>query len=146
MASSDNTKNNTMPKILLKYLFIINVFLFCMPAISQELVHTSSSIPTNLNTKSFSVAEGLSQSTVTAISEDQDGYVWIGTLNGLNRFDGKEFKKYYSNDTSGLSSSFIQSIIYDGKRLLIGTDNGLNIYNQDTDKFEKVKNLNIPVW
>lgn len=146
MASSDNTKNNTMPKILLKYLFIINVFLFCMPAISQELVHTSSSIPTNLNTKSVSVAEGLSQSTVTAISEDQDGYVWIGTLNGLNRFDGKEFKKYYSNDSSGLSSSFIQSIIYDGKRLLIGTDNGLNIYNQDTDKFEKVKNLNIPVW
>ncbi|MDN5501860.1 MAG: hypothetical protein L0G80_18285, partial [Shewanella sp.] len=109
-----------MPKILLKYLFIINVFLFCMPAISQELVHTSSSIPTNLNTKSFSVAEGLSQSTVTAISEDQDGYVWIGTLNGLNRFDGKEFKKYYSNDSSGLSSSFIQSIIFDGKRLLIG--------------------------
>ncbi|WP_283771950.1 two-component regulator propeller domain-containing protein, partial [Shewanella sp. 8A] len=135
-----------MPKILLKYLFIINVFLFCMPAISQELVHTSSSIPTNLNTKSFSVAEGLSQSTVTAISEDQDGYVWIGTLNGLNRFDGKEFKKYYSNDSSGLSSSFIQSIIFDGKRLLIGTDNGLNIYNEDTDKFEKVKNLNIPVW
>ncbi|MFB2650520.1 EAL domain-containing protein [Shewanella mangrovisoli] len=135
-----------MPKALLKYLFILNIFLYCTPAISQELVRTSSTIPIKLNTKSFSVPEGLSQSTVTAISEDQDGYVWIGTLNGLNRFDGKDFKKYYSNDNSGLSSSFIQSIIFDGQRLLIGTDNGLNIYNQNTDRFEKVKNLDIPVW
>ncbi|QYK10530.1 EAL domain-containing protein [Shewanella mangrovisoli] len=135
-----------MPKALLKYLFILNIFLYCAPSISQELVPTSSSIPIKLNTKSFSVPEGLSQSTVTAISEDQDGYVWIGTLNGLNRFDGKEFKKYYSNDNSGLSSSFIQSIIFDGQRLLIGTDNGLNIYNENTDRFEKVKNFNIPVW
>ncbi|WP_428637134.1 two-component regulator propeller domain-containing protein, partial [Shewanella sp.] len=59
-----------------------------------------------LNGHIYSVPEGLSQSTVTSIVEDDNGYVWIGTLNGLNRFDGHEFKHYLADNKSGLPSSF----------------------------------------
>ncbi|WP_223295960.1 EAL domain-containing protein [Shewanella sediminis] len=89
-----------------------------------------------LNSETYSVPEGLSQSTVTSLVEDEDGYVWIGTLNGLNRFDGKEFKHYFADETSGLPSSFIRSLLIDKKgNLLVGTDKGLAIYNDKVDNF-----------
>ena len=93
-----------------------------------------------LNTDTYSVSEGLSQSTVTSLVEDKDGYVWIGTLNGLNRFDGENFKHYFSNtDTGNLLSSFIRSLLIDSKgRLLIGTNEGLFLYNRKLDNFNLV--------
>ncbi|WP_345939985.1 ligand-binding sensor domain-containing protein [Shewanella colwelliana] len=90
-----------------------------------------------LNVDHYNVSEGLSQSTVTSLVEDQYGYVWIGTLNGLNRFDGKTFKHYFSeNNNTSLPSSFIRSLYIDQNgRLLVGTDKGLTVYNQELDQF-----------
>ncbi|MGI2066083.1 EAL domain-containing protein [Shewanella sp. MF08487] len=133
-----------MPKALLAFALLITINSFQFSLMSQEL--TQEVIPIELRTKLFSVPEGLSQSTVTSIAEDLDGYIWIGTLNGLNRFDGREFKKFYSNDGSGLDSSFIQSAIFDGKSLFIGTDKGLNVYSPNKERFEKVKNLQNAIW
>ena len=103
-----------------------------------------------LNADTYSVPEGLSQSTVTSLVEDKDGYVWIGTLNGLNRFDGKDFKNYFSGERSGLPSSFIRSLLIDSKgNLLVGTNKGLSIYNPDSETFEPLLkgNKNITeVW
>ncbi|WP_353736276.1 two-component regulator propeller domain-containing protein, partial [Shewanella sp.] len=63
-----------------------------------------------LKVEAYSVSEGLSQSTVTSIAEDIDGYAWIGTLNGLNKFDGEDFKHYFSsNKENTIPSSFIRS-------------------------------------
>ncbi len=138
MASSDNTKNSTMPKALLKFfLFFTLVFFSCVQA--QEL-------PIALKTESYGVPEGLSQSTITSVVEDNDGYIWIGTLNGLNRFDGEDFKHFFTNDRSGLSSSFIQSLLFDNGKLFVGTDNGLNIYNSDLETFEKYPDINEAIW
>ena len=105
-----------------------------------------------LNYDSYSVAEGLSQSIVTSIVEDREGYVWIGTLNGLNRFDGTHFKHFFADDTgSGLPSSFIRSLALDPEgRLLVGTDAGLVHYNTELESFSKVphlpNNLSQAIW
>ncbi|MCG9696297.1 EAL domain-containing protein [Shewanella sp. Isolate11] len=99
----------------------------------------------------FNVAEGLSQSTVTSVVEDQYGFIWLGTLNGLNRFDGKKFKHYYSNNKNSLPSSFIRSLFIDNNnRLLVGTDKGLVVYNPESEKFDQIKTIkdiqNTPIW
>lgn len=90
-----------------------------------------------LNIDHYNVPEGLSQSTVTSVVEDKYGYVWIGTLNGLNRFDGSKFKHFYSeNNDYSLPSSFIRSLYIDKSgRLLIGTDKGLASYDYELEKF-----------
>jgi len=120
-----------MPKALFKIIFLLAIFLSTAEA--QQL-------PIALKTKSYGVPEGLSQSTVTSIIEDNDGYIWIGTLNGLNRFDGEEFKHFFAHDHSGLSSSFIQSLLFDNKKMLVGTDNGLNVYDSELESFKNKKN------
>ncbi|WP_428617305.1 two-component regulator propeller domain-containing protein, partial [Shewanella sp.] len=76
---------------------------------------TPSNIPV-LKVDHYNVPEGLSQSTVTSIVEDEQGYIWIGTLNGLNRFDGTNFTHYFAqgNDSS-LPSSFIRSLFVDAE-------------------------------
>ncbi|MBO2594920.1 EAL domain-containing protein [Shewanella algae] len=97
----------------------------------------ASAIPIQLKADVYSVPEGLSQSTVTSIAEDPDGYIWVGTVNGLNRFDGRSFKQFFSNDGSGLKSSFIRSLIYSRKyqALIVGTDSGLSKYDPETERF-----------
>ncbi|MGB0894213.1 MAG: EAL domain-containing protein [Parashewanella sp.] len=117
---------------------------------STSPIEKVSSIPDShiiLNTERYGVAEGLSQSTVTSVVEDHDGFLWIGTVNGLNRFDGTNFKAYYTED--GLPSSFIRSLfVTDEGKLLVGTDRGLAIYNNSNDDFKINNNsfINKPIW
>jgi diguanylate cyclase (GGDEF)-like protein/PAS domain S-box-containing protein len=104
-----------------------------------------------LNYDSYSVAEGLSQSIVTSIVEDNEGYVWIGTLNGLNRFDGTDFKHFFADNNSGLPSSFIRSLLIDQQgRLLVGTDAGLAVYDNSKESFKAWTNQGVsltePIW
>ena len=125
----------------------------------DKIPQSSSTIPVEqkqaailLNADTYSVPEGLSQSTVTSLVEDKDGYVWIGTLNGLNRFDGKEFKHYYADSSkSALPSSFIRSLLLDSNgHLLVGTDEGLVKFNKKTETFETVslnnKKIDGAIW
>lgn len=77
-------------------------------------------------------SDGLSQSSVMDITQDQQGLVWIATRDGLNRFDGHGFKVYYHRpgDSTSLSSSDIFDLKVDsGGDIWIGTKNGLNRLN-----------------
>ena len=79
---------------------------------------------------------GLSQSSANVIYEDSYGYLWIGTRNGLNKYDGKNFQIYEQAQDSktGLTNGYIEDIYEDGNRqLYIGTVQGLNIYNREMD-------------
>jgi signal transduction histidine kinase/ligand-binding sensor domain-containing protein/DNA-binding response OmpR family regulator len=86
-----------------------------------------------LDFNQLSQKDGLSDATITAITEDGIGYLWVGTESGLNRYDGKEFQTYYPNptDSNSLKDSYIQYLYTDiSGRLWIGTLNGgLYYYN-----------------
>ena len=96
--------------------------------------------PRNIQFTHLSQAEGLSQNAVTAIAQDQTGYIWIGTQEGLNRYNGYEFFTYEhkSGDPKSLSNSWVWDIFVDRSGVIwIGTDGGgLNRYDAATDTFE----------
>lgn len=90
---------------------------------------------------SYTVKNGLSQNAVTAIFRDSKGYVWLGTQDGLNRFDGIGFVKYKhdSNDTLTISDQYITAISEDGAgNIWVGTRNGLNKFSYTNNSFERI--------
>jgi ligand-binding sensor domain-containing protein/signal transduction histidine kinase len=81
---------------------------------------------------------GLSSSIVTSILQDHKGLVWIGTYDGLNRYDGFNFVVYRndSDDSSTLTNNVVRTITEDhNKNLLIGTQRGLCLYDRDKNRF-----------
>ncbi|OXA93863.1 hybrid sensor histidine kinase/response regulator transcription factor [Flavobacterium hercynium] len=87
--------------------------------------------------KHFQVEEGLSNNTVLTSLQDDDGFMWFGTKDGLNRFDGYRFKTYRSNadPIHSLGSNYIQSLHEYKGVIWVGTDKGLYQYNKNTDQF-----------
>ena len=86
--------------------------------------------------------EGLSQSEVYSFLKDRQGFMWIGTLDGLNRYDGYKITKYNVglNKYSSLSNNTIHSLAEDSKgRIWIGTDDGLNVLNTENQQLFKIK-------
>ena len=88
----------------------------------------------------LSITDGLSQVSVETIFEDHRGFMWFGTHDGLNRYDGYQFKQFRHDpqNTHSLSSSMITVIYEDSDNTLwIGTEGGgLNRYNSHTERFE----------
>lgn len=86
----------------------------------------------------YQVEQGLSNNTVFCVAQDQRGFVWLGTKDGLNRFDGYSFKVFrnITTDSSSLGDSFVRSLFIDAKdTLYAGTRNGLYRYDPRFEKF-----------
>ncbi|MFC4213087.1 two-component regulator propeller domain-containing protein [Pedobacter lithocola] len=84
--------------------------------------------------------EGLSSSTVSNVFQDSQGYIWLGTEDGLNRFDGYNVTVYKNepHNESSLSSNFINYILEDKQhRIWVATSYGLNLYDRYTDSFTR---------
>jgi len=84
------------------------------------------------------INNGLSHNEVTSMLKDSRGFMWFGTLSGLNRYDGYKFKvfKHSVSDTTSLDDDYIVSITEGPEnKLWIETRNGFNIYDPATDKF-----------
>ncbi|HEY5041273.1 MAG TPA: two-component regulator propeller domain-containing protein [Verrucomicrobiae bacterium] len=74
---------------------------------------------------SWNTADGLPQSSVIALTQTRDGYLWLGTLHGLVRFDGHSFTRFNVNNTPGLPGNGVIFLFEDSRtNLWIGTDNG----------------------
>ena len=86
------------------------------------------------------ITNGLSHNQVNCILKDSKGFMWFGTLSGLNKYDGYKFRvfKHIVGDTTSLNDDFIVSIAEgpDGK-LLVETRDGFNIYDPVTEKFSR---------
>ena len=113
---------------------IILLFLLFLPNISFSQNNY-------LRTRYFTLDDGLSQVSCNNLLLDNSGFIWIATENGLNRFDGKEFKhfKYSESDSLTISGNYINKLILDQSgRIWIGTlGNGLNYYNQEQEIFHR---------
>jgi len=91
----------------------------------------------------ISFQDGLSQVIVTSIIQDSKGFIWIGTFDGLNRYDGKNFVvyKHDPDDDKSISSSDINTLLEDKDgNLWIGTRDGLNMFDMKKEIFVKYKN------
>ncbi|WP_455585130.1 two-component regulator propeller domain-containing protein [Bacteroides sp.] len=88
--------------------------------------------------KNLTVADGLSNNSVKAIYQDSLGFIWLGTKNGLNRFDGYEFKTYFNhNDEFVGQSNDVVNITSDTfGNMWIGTFNGVMLFNPYTGTFQ----------
>lgn len=78
---------------------------------------------------------------ITEICQDEDGIIWIGTINGLNRYDGWTFDHIYTEegDTTSLNSNYIYELFSDSQgRLWVGTNLGLQLYDRYNNTFSSV--------
>ncbi len=112
------------------YLYIISFL--CLTALS--------SFGQKINLQKFSVKDGLCQSTVKQIEQDNYGNLWLATNYGLSKFNGKTFENYTTSN--GLPSNDISSLLYTNEQLFIGTRKGLCMFNgskiEHVDLFQKV--------
>jgi len=105
------------------------------------MLFTSAFLKAQNNQFQFShldINNGLSHNDVTCIFKDGQGFMWFGTLSGLNRYDGYKFKifKHTVSDTTTLDDDYIVSISEGpDNKLWIETRNGFNIYDPATEKF-----------
>ena len=86
----------------------------------------------------LSTEQGLSQSRVDHMLQDRRGFIWIGTYNGLNRYDGYRFKTYKPdpNNANSLGGLLVSALFEDRSGILwIGTDQGLNRFDPATERF-----------
>jgi len=128
---------STMLNILLmlknKYFLLLSVcFFFITLSVKSQ----------SYNFKKYQVENGLSTNLTTAVIQDSKGFIWIGTRDGLNRFDGNNFKIFRHNtrDSNSLVSSIINCVYEDRNGILwVGTEKGLFKYNPLSENFTHIK-------
>ena len=116
----------------LRYFYVLIIFslLFIRVLVAQK---------SDMVFEHITVDNGLSQNTVSALIQDSEGFIWIGTYEGLDRYDGYNFKIYEHdplNDKS-LSENYIWCLYESSKGdLWIGTNNGgLNMFDKESETF-----------
>lgn len=91
--------------------------------------------------ENITTEDGLSQSTINDIIQDNRGFLWFATDDGLNRYDGYQFRVFKNNtrDPRSISSNIIVNIIEDFKgNIWVATNGGgLNRFNRDTERFDR---------
>jgi len=101
----------------------------------------------NYNFKNLTTSNKLSSNLIKALYQDKKGFLWIGTYNGINRYDGKKIKKYYFNpeNKTSLPDVVQRTDFFEDKdeNIWIGTKNGLSRYNRNNDNFTNF--INNPV-
>jgi ligand-binding sensor domain-containing protein len=109
--------------------------LFCLHALTQH----------SLYFENYTSEKGLSQNSCYTIAQDASGFMWFGTQDGLNRYDGKEFKVYLPKNGRGqnLPSNLIASLFFDQtiQLLWVGTSRGVCIYDPKKDSILNITRL-----
>ncbi|MGL5328692.1 MAG: ligand-binding sensor domain-containing protein [Peptostreptococcaceae bacterium] len=98
----------------------------------------------NINFRSLTIEDGLSQSTVETMIQDNKGYIWIGTNDGLNKYNGYDFIEYsYDiNDKNSISNNYIVDIVQDQDNFIwVSTNEGLNKIDPSTNKITRYTSL-----
>ena len=90
----------------------------------------------------YKVEDGLSHNTVLSSLQDQKGFLWFGTKNGLNRFDGYTFRLFQNDpgNPKSLKGNYVECLHEFDNSVWVGTDNGLFRYDDRFENFEIVAN------
>ena len=111
--------------IINKYIKISLILIFIFLFIKIDVCYAS--ISENINFNNITIEDGLSQSTVETIFQDSRGYIWIGTNDGLNRYNGYEFKQYkydkYDKNSIAKTPMSMVSFMQQNNLIKIGSAN-----------------------
>jgi len=117
------------------YLKIICLFLLCSFSFNAQTEE--------LQFESLTVEHGLSANSILTTLQDSRGFLWIGTIDGLNRFDGYNFTVYKNiiGDSNSISDNKIRSLYEDKSGTIwVGTwEGGLNKLDREKEKFTHFK-------
>src|SRR5947209_6422162 len=117
----------------------ISLLLICMAArwvLAQEMVKEAD--PVTYRVLHWDVNTGLPHDQTTCMRMDTKGFLWVGTRNGLSRFDGNTFTNFYfdSRHKGSLPGPWIWGLVEDSlHNIWIGTDQGLSRYDYKADTF-----------
>lgn len=112
------------------------VLMYLLPV---EVV-ASSQVRRNVQFNNLTTLAGLSAEHVNAVVQDAHGYIWFGTQDGLNRFDGHEIEVFENDpeDPTSLSNNFVWALYLDASDdLWVATNKGVNKYNPDIEGFDR---------
>lgn len=116
----------------------ISVVLLFVAYLTFSTSISSQTLENKIYFENLSIHNGLSLNTVTCIIQDDLGFMWFGTKDGLNRYDGVSFDVYGRSETSGnsLNNNFIRQLYQDKSGIIwIGTDAGIYQYLPKEEKF-----------
>ncbi len=129
-AGANNRQAKSMRKTLLRISFAL---IFCL-----VFVHGHADRPPMVFTH-LTAEDGLSQATVLSIFQDSQGYIWLGTESGLNRYDGYEIRRYSRERgrAKGLASDLVWAMDEDsaGSIWLATEGGGIAVWDRNTDRF-----------
>lgn len=119
---------------------LLLVLLYCLlPApLAAEADGISAVDPASVRFRRLDQAEGLSQSSVLALAQDRHGFVWMGTQDGLNRFDGFDIRVFrpQRGRADALSNNWVGALALDHEgQLWVGTQAGLNRFDAASERF-----------
>ena len=123
--------NKRFYKLLILSLIFVNILSLRVSALGNK--------EKNINFKRITVEDGLSQTTVEYMFQDSKGYVWIGTDDGLNKYNGDKFEiyRYKADGENSISANYISAIIEDDEEnIWVGTSIGLNKINTKTKEIK----------
>jgi signal transduction histidine kinase/ligand-binding sensor domain-containing protein len=126
----------------MRFLFaVVCLLLFSEPFQAQTAIQkTRDAIHSK---KIYTVEDGLTQGYITQIFEDSQGFLWVGTLNGLNRFDGKTFETFTENpsDSFSVKGQFVDQILEDHlNRIWVVYNNGtVSVFDAKKQRFHSVE-------
>jgi len=120
-----------------RFFALAGIFIFLVPCLMDAQSQ-------NVQFKHLTTNDGLSQSWVHTVIQDKYGFMWMGTEDGLNRYDGHSFRIYKNNfrDPYSISNNGALTLFENSKGdLWIGTRKGLNLYDRNNDRF-----IRYPRW
>ena len=124
-----------MRTTLLKFVLLFSLVLLNTSLSTGQIQYN------NIRFKQLSIAEGLPHNTINAITQDNHGFIWFGTRNGLCRYDGYNINLFAHNeaDSTSLRHNYITRLYNDSLRniLWISTDQGICSYNYETEDFSR---------
>lgn len=138
------TKTKIISELIFKFAVVYNKMMRLVTLFLVWFIANLTTDAAGFKFKHLNTSLGLPNQQVESMVQDQNGYIWIGTRNGLAKYDGYNVETYYHIEGKGnsLVHNFVHGLYVDSKqRLWISTENGVSLYRPKTDDFRNYYNV-----